>query len=94
MHDGSDTAYYLHRGFRVLAIEANPLLVEAACTRFKTEIGSERLTVINTAIHSEPGEATFWLSEMSECSSFISEAATRYTTAKPVVVKTRPYVVS
>ena len=27
MSNGDDTAYYLHRGFRVVAIEANPLLV-------------------------------------------------------------------
>lgn len=91
MHDGSDTAYYLHRGFRVVAIEANPLLVEAANTRFEKEIASGRLTVINTAIHSEPGEATFWVSEMSECSSFNHEAATRHKPARPVVVKTEMF---
>ena len=28
MHNGSDTAYYLHKGFRVLAIEANPVLAK------------------------------------------------------------------
>ena len=27
MYDGSDTRYYLNEGFRVLAIEANPVLV-------------------------------------------------------------------
>lgn len=27
MHNGDDTAYYLHRGYRVVAIEANPAWV-------------------------------------------------------------------
>ena len=27
MHNGDDTAYYLRRGFRVVAIEPNPALV-------------------------------------------------------------------
>ena len=30
MGNGDDSAYYLSRGFRVLAIEANPVAVEAA----------------------------------------------------------------
>ena len=30
MYDGSDTRYYLNEGFRVLAIEANPVLVKRA----------------------------------------------------------------
>ena len=30
MYDGSDTRYYLNEGFRVLAIEANPVLVQRA----------------------------------------------------------------
>ena len=30
MYDGSDTRYYLNEGFRVLAIEANPILVKRA----------------------------------------------------------------
>ena len=27
MHNGDDTAYYLHKGFRVIAIDANPAMV-------------------------------------------------------------------
>ena len=30
MYDGSDTRYYLNEGFRVLAIEENPVLVKRA----------------------------------------------------------------
>jgi hypothetical protein len=48
MHNGNDTAYYLFRGFRVVGVEANPLLVEQVRERFAAEIASNRLTVLNT----------------------------------------------
>lgn len=50
MHDGSDTAFYLAKGFRVVAVEANPTLIEAASERFSREIDSGRLTVVGAAI--------------------------------------------
>jgi FkbM family methyltransferase len=37
MHNGDDTAYYLRRGFRVIAIEPNPALVATAAERFRRE---------------------------------------------------------
>ena len=43
MYDGSDTRYYLNEGFRVLAIEANPVLVQRARELlFQDEIKSGR----------------------------------------------------
>jgi hypothetical protein len=33
MNNGDDTAYYLSRGFRVIAIEASPVMVEDASRR-------------------------------------------------------------
>ena len=36
MNNGDDTAYYLHRGFRVVAVEADPILCAAATTRLLT----------------------------------------------------------
>ena len=30
MHNGADTAFYLAKGFRVVAVEANPELVQAS----------------------------------------------------------------
>jgi FkbM family methyltransferase len=61
MHDGSDTAYYLHQGFRVVAIDADPASVEDARQRFAGEIASGRLTVLNLGIAAEQGSATFWI---------------------------------
>ena len=51
MYDGSDTRYYLNEGFRVLAIETNPVLVQRAKELlFYDEIKSGRLKILNFAI--------------------------------------------
>jgi FkbM family methyltransferase len=56
MYDGADTAYYLECGYHVIAVEANPDLVDNAKQRFETQIASGQLTCVNAAI-SPNGEA-------------------------------------
>jgi predicted RNA methylase len=34
LHNGDDTAFYLHQGFRVIAIDADPRAAAAAKQRF------------------------------------------------------------
>ena len=51
MHNGDDTAFYLERGFRVVAVEANPDLCEQNRTRFEARISRGDLTILNKAIH-------------------------------------------
>ena len=71
MNNGDDTAYYLWRGFRVLAIEANPDLVAKAAMRFASEIETGRLRILNVGIAAEDGELPFWICETnSRFSSF------------------------
>ncbi|MBV9743568.1 MAG: FkbM family methyltransferase [Acidobacteriia bacterium] len=77
LYDGADTAYYLFRGYRVVAIDANPLMIEGAQGRFAKEIGEERLTLLNIGIGPTPGEATFWVSDHADWSSFDREIAAR-----------------
>jgi FkbM family methyltransferase len=78
MNDGSDTAYYLHCGYRVAAVEANPLLVSAAARRFQSEIADGRLRLLNVGIAETFGESEFWISEVNhQWSSFSKEVATR-----------------
>lgn len=55
MYDGADTDYLLRSGFRVVAIEAHPLLCERAQARFAREIAEGRLTVANVAIAADEG---------------------------------------
>ena len=53
MHRGEDTRYYLRKGFRVVAFEANPELVAAAHREFATEIAGGRLRIVSGAITAE-----------------------------------------
>ena len=50
LHTGEDTAFYLAKGFKVLAFEANPILVASAEKRFAAEIAEGRLQIISGAI--------------------------------------------
>jgi FkbM family methyltransferase len=78
MNNGDDTAYYLHRGYRVVAVEANPVLVEAAKTRFQREIAAGRLIIENVGIAEIEGEFPFWICHLhSEWSSFDRSIASR-----------------
>jgi len=78
MHNGNDTAYYLHRGYRVVAIEADPALVQQARQRFAAELAAGRLTLLNAGIAPQEGEADFWIAEgKSEYNSFDKANATK-----------------
>jgi FkbM family methyltransferase len=61
MHNGDDTEYYLRKGYRVVAVEANPLLCAEAAQRFASEIASGQLSVLNLAIAEQPGSAEFYV---------------------------------
>ena len=56
MYDGSDTKYYLSEGYKVIAVEANPNLIERARESFKVELSSSQLVLINAAICNDFGE--------------------------------------
>ncbi len=92
MYDGSDTAYYLHRGFRVVAIEANPQLADAARL---TICGTPRLWPVASPEHRNPPnpglDLPFWISEMATCSSFSEGVATKFGRATPTTVRTESF---
>jgi FkbM family methyltransferase len=92
MNNGDDSAFYLKAGFRVVAIEANPLLCRAAEKRFAAEIASGRFVVLNLAISDQPGEIDFWVNtEVSEWSSLIRSVAERAGhRVERIVVPTEP----
>ena len=50
-NNGDDTALYLAHGYAVVAVEANPALVEAGQNRFAAHIRSGRLKIVAKAIH-------------------------------------------
>src|SRR4029077_21115928 len=50
MHKGEDTAFYLRKGFRVIAFEANPEVVSFCKLRLKSFIDQGRLEIVEGAI--------------------------------------------
>jgi FkbM family methyltransferase len=78
MHNGDDTAYYLHKGYRVLAVDANPAMIEKAHIRFAAELTQSRLILIHAAIAEKRGEIVFWVNqEWAELSSVNREFSSR-----------------
>ena len=60
---GQDTAFYLSRGHRVVAIEADPTLAEDGRKRFSRDIEAGNLEIVNVGIAQEEGSAEFWICE-------------------------------
>ena len=63
MHRGEDTRFYLAKGFRVVAIEANPALCKEVSSLLAPEIRDRRLTVINAAIAEHRGKAQLFVND-------------------------------
>ena len=55
MHNGDDTAYYLERGFKVIAVEANAGLCDECNLRFESRISHGDLFILNKAIWEKDG---------------------------------------
>jgi len=66
MHTGKDTEFYLRKGFRVAAVEANPHLVEKVKERLGEAVRTGRLTIFNTAISDREGETTFYVNTQKD----------------------------
>ncbi len=67
LHVGEDTDFYLRKGFRVIAFEANPELCKRCRQQFAKEIDSGQLTLIEGAIQPNPasgdGKVRFYINE-------------------------------
>lgn len=75
MNNGDDVAYYLHDGYRVVGVEANPQLAESCGRRFHEHIRKGSLSIVNAGILEQPGTFTFYQSlENDGWSSFDSSA--------------------
>jgi len=80
MHTGEDTEFYLKKGYQVVAVEANPALVEAAQKKYAQQIASGQLVVLNLGIVDNPTreKLTFYINEkQTEWSSFVKKIALR-----------------
>jgi FkbM family methyltransferase len=65
MYDGADTAYYLKKGYNVVSIEADPVLVHKASVKFKKYIAQNKLKIINQGIAAVEGNADFFVNEVN-----------------------------
>jgi FkbM family methyltransferase len=94
MNDGSDTAFYLHKGYRVVAIEANPVFFDKAEKQFAEEVRSGRLILLNLAVSETEGEADFYVNlRDSHWSSLDPAWGTRHGTPfKTIKVQTSPFL--
>src|SRR5262249_47574747 len=78
MNNGDDTAYYLYKGYRVVAVEVDPALVAQARNRFASEIRRGQLELVSVAIGPRRETAPFWICEgRSEWNSFDRQIASR-----------------
>src|SRR5438445_710549 len=59
-HRGHDTDFYLEKGFRVVAVEADPTLVGELRRRFAPAIAAGRLHVVPYGIHEREGAFAFY----------------------------------
>lgn len=67
MSEGNDTAYYLEKGFRVVGIEADPIVYASLLQRFSVEIAEGRLVALNRAASGLNGRTmTFWRNEIAQ----------------------------
>lgn len=77
-HTGHDSAFYLAKGFRVVAVEANPALCHQAAISFSEAIAEGRLILINSAIDRAPGRVTLHVPERPEWGSLDPEFVARH----------------
>src|SRR5512135_375772 len=62
-HVGEDSDFYLALGYRVVAIEANPELVERLTKRFDQQIQQGRYVVVPNAIGESDEQITFYVNK-------------------------------
>ncbi len=78
MHNGDDTDFYLKKGFRVVAVDANPTLCANGSERFKAALEAKQLIICNIGIASARGMLSFYINhDISEWSSFDYDIASR-----------------
>ena len=88
MHRGKDTEFFLGKGFRVVAIEANLGFVEMVRHRLSCDVDSGRLTILGVAISDRAGLADFWIDTGDGInSSLIEESLLPWTSRRRIQVK-------
>lgn len=78
LHNGQDSEFYLKKGFKVVAIEANPQCVEVARKRLADYLATGQLVIETIGIGREEKICPFYVNgQNSEWSSFTERLGTR-----------------
>jgi FkbM family methyltransferase len=78
LHKGEDSAFYLAKGFRVVAFEANADLVAICRERFSSEVTAGRMTIVEGAITDSEGPTVrFYKHPLSAWGTTSDEVAAR-----------------
>ncbi len=86
MHIGEDTRHYLSKGYKVIAVEANPLLAEQNNVKFKKEITAGKLIILNVGIAESDGVLPFYRNHrLTDWSSFDKDLGGRNGTSYDVI---------
>jgi FkbM family methyltransferase len=65
MHDGTDTEFYLEKGFRVVAVDADQALCQQVARQHAQHIASGRLQIVNKAVAAQAGHVSLYRSSNS-----------------------------
>jgi FkbM family methyltransferase len=68
MHNGSDTEFYLRKGFDVIAVEANPEHVSRARQKFGAQLKAGQLIIYEVALTDAVGEVSFFIHDHDDWS--------------------------
>src|SRR5215204_2189051 len=78
MNDGTDSLHYLQKGYKVVAIEADPTLVEKVKTDLRKYVDDKQLVLVNCGVAGENGTADFYINTDNNLwNSFDAEKASR-----------------
>lgn len=72
-NDGADCEYYLKKGMRVVAVEANEELAIRLESLFSRAISERKLSVVNAAISDAQGEVDFYINQTNSLVSSLDE---------------------
>jgi FkbM family methyltransferase len=92
LHEGEDTAFYLAKGFTVVAVEANPVLVRQAQRQFRSAIRTGRLTLLGVGVGDRRATVPFYVNRLyTEWSSFDEAIGSRQAGANVIQVAMIPF---
>jgi len=90
-NNGDDTAFYLAKGFKTIAVEANPKLCVDIEDKFSAAIGSGELVVENVGVAENSSTLPFYVNSFDSWSSFHKASKAANTNNYDVVsVETQP----